>query len=137
MIEVIGWVLLVKGSNIFLLKNESGLGYEWALVGGHVKVDESIRGALKREVYEEVGVLVKEEDMSLQHIIDRRLIGLHKIHFFFLTEIWEGDPYNKEKDIHLDGKWYPLNNLPLDLGPLASSAIQSINKKTIYQEYGW
>jgi len=27
--------------------------------------------------------------------------------------------------------------LPLDLGPLASSTIQSINKKTIYQEYGW
>jgi hypothetical protein len=37
----------------------------------------------------------------------------------------------------LDRKWYPLNNLPQDLGPLASSAIQSINKKTIYQEYKW
>jgi 8-oxo-dGTP diphosphatase len=132
MIEAIVWVLLLKDNNIFLLKNAIDNREEWTLVGGHVEFLESLKSALKREIEEEVGVKVKEENLIFQYIIDRQLGTQHKIHFFFRTTDWENDPCNKEVDRHLAGAWHSLNELPTNLGPLARRAIQSLNNDELY-----
>jgi 8-oxo-dGTP diphosphatase len=137
MIEIIAWALLVNEGNIFLLKKNTELNQEWTLIGGHVDAGESIKSGLKREILEESGVIVQEKDLRFQYIIDRKLKAKHRIHFFFIAEAFEGNPYNKENNTHIAGEWHLLNNLPANLGPLATRAIQSMDNEIIYEEYGW
>lgn len=138
MIEIIVWLILISSNNeVFLLKKNTEISYEYTLVGGHVEKGESLKQALQREVMEETGVKVSQNDLILTTIIDRKLEDKHKIHFFFYTKNWEGKPYNKEPNIHITGEWHSLSNLPNNIGPLAKRAIESLSNNKNFYEYGW
>ena len=137
MIEAIVWLLLIQDGNIFLLKTHNDFGEEYTLIGGHVEPNESLKKALKREVKEEIGINIEEKSLILKYVIDRRLGTKHKIHFFFLANNWQGSPYNNEPHIHLEAGWHPLSNLPKNVGPLASKAINSCNDGQLFSDYGW
>ena len=141
MVEAVVWLLLLKEQKIFLLQKEfkhnPAFTVEFRLIGGDVQNGENLKQALKREVYEEVDVIVEQEDLNLKYVIDRNLEGVHKMHFFFITTHFEGIPYNKEPHIHISGEWYSLDNLPSNIGPLAKQAIGSLNNDEIFGEYGW
>ena len=141
MVELIVWgIIVLGGDEVLLLRKINDLKpekkEEWALVGGHVEAGESFRQALKREIMEEVGITVREEDMEFKYFIDRSLAGQHKAHLFFKITTWQGEVYNKESDIHLEARWHKLDNLPANLGPLATKAIRSLYDNEIYGEYG-
>ncbi|MGI4776472.1 MAG: NUDIX domain-containing protein [Janthinobacterium lividum] len=130
MYKIIVWALLIKKDKILLLKKpDNG---EWTSVGGHVEDHESLKMAVCREAMEELGIKIQEENLSLLCVIDRKLDDAYKFHVFFHASQWEGDPVNKEPDVHTDVEWYKLSNLPDNLGPLASAAIDSLDTKQLY-----
>ncbi len=137
MIDAIVWLMLVHDNKILLQKRVLESGLEYGLIGGHVEQNESLKQALIREVLEESGIAVKDSDLSFQYLIDRKLDNSHKVHFFFYANTWEGRPYNKESDKHMDISWHPLNELPQELGPLSKLAIQSLINHHSFSEYGW
>lgn len=129
MYKLIVWTSLIKKDEILLLKKPEG---EWTLIGGHVEDNESLKMAVIREVMEEVGVQIQEDDLELLCVIDRKLDDAYKFHVFFQTKQWQGNPENKEIYIHSDMKWCKLDDLPDNLGPLASAAIESLKTKQLY-----
>lgn len=137
MIDAIVWLMLVHDNKILLQKRALESGLEYGLIGGHVEQHESLKQALVREVFEESGIIIKDSDLSFQYLIDRKLGSAHKAHFIFYASSWEGRPYNKESDKHMDISWHSLNDLPQELGPLSKLAIQSLTSHQTYSEYGW
>jgi 8-oxo-dGTP diphosphatase len=75
---------------------------------------------LCREVYEEVGIEVKPNE--LEHILtihhsktDYKAQKLDVIEFYFLPKRWEGSPTIKEPDKASELGLFPLNDLPSPL----------------------
>ena len=86
----------------------------WDLPGGHVEVAESPRAALLRELREELGVHVRDDQVaSLPHheLVDSGLaLSVWRI------DSWVGEPVNAAPDEHDEIGWFSLADaLTLDL----------------------
>lgn len=60
------------------------------LPGGRVKLLESSTGALRREIYEEMGILLNEEDMDIKSIIENFFEfdnkKIHELYFLYVLK---------------------------------------------------
>lgn len=105
--------LVLKGNKILLIKRTGKLleGGKWALPGGFIERDETLKEAIEREVIEESGYKIK--NIKLLRFIDdpnRPNEDRQNIAFIFTAEAlgkigesdWEVD----------DQKWFDLNDLP-------------------------
>ena len=133
-------VMLKKDNKIVLTKRKkSGWGKgEYALPGGGVDGNETIRTACAREVKEELGVIVKEEDLQVLHVMHG--IGkndIETIGFFLQTEKWDVEPKNMEPNLHEFIDWYDLDNLPENIVSELKLVLEKISNNEIYSEYGW
>lgn len=60
-----------------------------------------------------------------------------RIDVFFTAEKWEGEIRNLEPEKCDDLSWFDLDNLPENIVPYIRQALECINKKNIYSEFGW
>ena len=133
-------VMLKKDNKVLLTKRiKSGWGEgKYALPGGGVDGNETIRTACAREVKEELGVLVKEEDLKVLHVMHIFVPNSFEgIGFFLQTEKWEGELKNMEPNLHESIGWYDLNNLPENIVSELKLALEKISNNEIYSEHGW
>lgn len=83
--------------------------YNWNLPGGGVKRNESVSDAVKREVFEELGIALphvtelKKYTSSFEYKVDT----IHCFHSIVTTEKIVID----KKEI-LEARWFPKNNIP-------------------------
>jgi len=131
---------LIKDNQILLaLRQQTSYenGY-YGLIGGRVENGETVHQALIREIYEEVGVAVKYEDMKLAHIISfKRGNGNEIISFDFIVNNWQGEPINKEPHKHAHVKWFSLDNLPENFINRHKTAYECYQKGVYYSSYGY
>lgn len=105
--------LILKDNQILLEKRNSKLieGGKWALAGGYVERDETLKEALKREVFEETGYKIK--NIKLIRIIDnpnRPNEDRQNIAFVFRCQAVEKvGEHDWEVD---DLQWFDLDKLP-------------------------
>jgi mutator protein MutT len=97
-----------SGSEILLIKNNYGMA-SWTFPGGKIKRGEIAEDAVKREVMEETGILVKNV----------RQIGQFESTREYKRDnitVFAGEAVNKELNIDhgeiLEAKWFFLDNLP-------------------------
>ncbi|MBU1110344.1 NUDIX hydrolase [Patescibacteria group bacterium] len=108
--------VIQKGEEVLLLKRakEPHKG-TWVVPGGHVKHNEDLETAVKREVREETGLDIKVIGTVCTHRddlgIDPR--GFHLAVTFLTTPINGKIRKNKEA---MAIKWFKLNRLPKNLG---------------------
>lgn len=101
--------VIIKGGKVLLIKR----GVEpfkdfWALPGGYVEWDETVEGAVKREVSEELGLSVKTlEFIGLYS--DPKRHPRQCIDMAYAVEV-EGDV--NVGDDAVDWKWESINSLP-------------------------
>jgi 8-oxo-dGTP pyrophosphatase MutT (NUDIX family) len=106
-----------------LLMLRAGTGYMdgfWATVAGHVETGESCQQAAARELLEEVGVRVHEDDLEPLTTIHRTGSAApveQRVDFFFACRRWRGDPLLVEPDKAADLGWFPLSRLPEPVVP--------------------
>ena len=90
-------VIEQDGKYLFVKRAHTGMadGF-YMLPGGHVDEGESVLQATARELKEELGIDVKEEDLEFQLV---EPIKTH-ITFFFKVKKYIGTPQNRESEKH-------------------------------------
>jgi ADP-ribose pyrophosphatase YjhB (NUDIX family) len=130
------YVFLRRGDKIaFLLRTNTDYmrGY-WGSVGGKVEKDETYTEAAVREAKEEAGVTVAPE--NLKHVLtSHRLEGTLWVDVFFMVTEWEGEPVNAEPDTHGELKWLDIHDLPDNVAPVLTNALDAIEAGKTYVEF--
>ena len=109
-------VFLMRDNNVLLMKraNTGWLDGFYTIPGGHIDEGEQASTAAAREAREEAGVNIHEAGLTCVHIDHRKDFGDDKVYidFFFVTNTWEGEPYNAEPEKCSKVAWFDIDNLP-------------------------
>lgn len=118
-------IMLRKDNSILLLHRAHTGFYDnfWAFPGGSIERHETIVDAAIREAEEELGIALHAQSLTLLHILHSYRSSGDSLGFYFVTETWNGEPYNKEPDKHSALEWFDLNNLPASLFPAAQHVL--------------
>ena len=143
------WVagLIVSEGRVLLLhRSNTGFGDGfWSLPGGKIDSGEKPSEAIKREIFEEIGIDATYRFSCVVHYTDfvpcsqadedKPIIDL--MGFFFCAQKWVGSIENKEPHKHSDLKWFPLEALPSNLLPIGKIAIANYLNDLPYSEAGF
>ncbi|CNH57732.1 nucleoside triphosphate pyrophosphohydrolase [Yersinia thracica] len=90
----------------------------WEFPGGKIEQSETPELALKRELLEETGIVVKEAVLLkvLEHTFTDRIVTLH----FYMVEMWDGEPFGREGQ---PMRWVKQSELLVEDFPPANVAI--------------
>lgn len=136
------YLALTDQDNVLLVKRgdtpfESG---KYCLVAGHIENNETPFQAMIREAKEEVGIDISPEDLQIAHIMYRQRAfedGVPYVDFFLLCDKWQGEIQNLEPHKTTELRWTPMNELPPEIIPYIRQALECIERKELYSEYGW
>jgi 8-oxo-dGTP pyrophosphatase MutT (NUDIX family) len=121
-----------KGEVFFLRRANTG----WAdgmltVPAGHVDKGDTVLQAAIKEVREEAGVAVKEEDLEFVHVAYMRD---EYVIFCFRAKTWEGTPHIGEPHLSSEAIWIPKNNLPQDVVPQLRNLFVHIQQNVFFSE---
>ncbi|WP_272521452.1 8-oxo-dGTP diphosphatase MutT [Providencia sp. PROV202] len=106
--------------HIFITQRPEGthMAGFWEFPGGKLEKGEDPKGALIRELEEEVGIAVTDCDLyhQVDHEFDDRFITL----YFFMVSGWKNDPYGKEGQ---KSRWIEQQSLIAEEFPPANRVI--------------
>ena len=129
-----------NGKEEILLQKRQNTGYMdgyWDFsASGHVDADEPMKNAMVREAFEELGIVIKKEDLEFVSLIHKNK-GCIYYNGYFKAKIWNNNPQIIEKDKCEEIRWFEVNNLPENLIDDRIEAIKNYKNKTSYSEYGW
>ena len=112
--------VVLRGTQVFisLRANTAHQGGKWEFPGGKVDNGESVTQALARELYEEIGVVVRASEplLVIEHDYQDKRVKLD-VH---LVKAFEGEPYGKENQ---QTRWLEIQALQEDEFPAANIAI--------------
>ena len=139
-LPVVAHVFLLHSGSVLLVRR-SNTGFKdgsYGPVGGHLESGETIQQAAIRECHEEIGVIIKSEDLKIigvTHYNSSAGAG-QGIDFFLIAKKWEGEPFLKaECD---DMQWCPIDDLPQKIMPFVKRAIEHhLLKGVWFDEIGW
>lgn len=139
---VAAFLLLEKGetSDSVLLGKRKNTGYrdgQYCTVAGHMEEGETAPDCIVREAKEEVGIIIKPEDISVVHVMHRNVPGLVYFDFYCHCSRWTGEPRNAEPDKCSSIGWFSKTNLPNTLIDHVRVAFDYIQSGVPYSEYGW
>jgi 8-oxo-dGTP diphosphatase len=108
-------LILYHKGQILLLKQTKPNGGNYTLVGGTVEAFETAPQALIREAFEEAGVVLREKDLQLVHVLQKVKNGEQRITLYFKTYRWEGQLMAREVHKFKECEWFHLDKLPKNL----------------------
>ena len=94
-------------------KNRYGAG-SYSLIGGKLKKGETFESCMVREIEEEIGIKVKEEDLEIINM-GNTIKEKHFVQIGILVKKYEGNIENKEPHKCADLQFFDLENLPDNL----------------------
>ncbi len=115
-IVVDGRILLIER----LTDPEAGC---WGLAGGKVDLFEAVPAAVEREILEEIGLVIRADDLLC--IVDQidEAGGSHWVSSVYLVTDFTGEPAVLEPHKAGGIGWFPLNALP---SPLTQSTVTAV-----------
>ncbi|MGO1077670.1 NUDIX domain-containing protein [Inquilinus sp. CA228] len=97
----------------------------WGLPGGKVDFGETVEAAVRREIEEELGVVLRLDGLlCLVDQIDRDA-GTHWVAPVYRAAITKGDPANREPAALAAIGWFALDALPQPLTLATRAAIEA------------
>ena len=132
------YLFLIENDQI-LLQRRCNTGFfdgHYGVPAGHMEGNESPRSACVREIKEEIGIDIKEEDLECVHVMHRKTED-ERIDFFFVAKTYNGKPENCELDKCDDLRTFPLQELPENMVDYVEQALSEYQKGSAYSEWGW
>lgn len=131
--------LILKRGNKILFHLRKNTGYcdgMWSLVAGHVENGESATAAMIRETYEEIGLKLSPEQITVVHVMHRQTNRLN-VDVFFDCPLWEGTIQNCEPEKCEKLEFFALENLPINIVDYNAVALKAVLNEEFYSEQGW
>ena len=131
-------LLLIKDGKVLLMKrcNTGYMDGMYGFISGHLEKGESLSSAIIRESTEEVGIVLKEEDLKFVCAI-RRGDNSNYFNYFFTTDKFEGDPSIKEPNKCDELIWCNIKDLPENIIVAEKRAIENYQKNIYLDEYNF
>ena len=101
--------VLTRGNEVLLVRHTYGRRWQWDLPGGGVHRGEEPRGAVEREVREELGI--EPDDFVLVGELFERIGGKHDQLWCFRAELGRGELAPSPVEI-AEARWFPHDSLP-------------------------
>lgn len=106
--------------------------------GGHLEENETLRQAIIRETEEEIGILIKEENLKLSSLIHATVEDGNKYLFsVFYTRQYEGEPQIMEPNKCDQLMWCKIDELPDNIIQSRKLMIENYQSGNTYSEYGF
>lgn len=126
------------GTRKILLHKRKNTGYEdgkWDIAGsGHVDAGETARLALIRECKEELGIVVRQEDLSFAHLSHRFAADRVYYDIYFIVKKYSGAPAIMEPQKCAGLEWFAIDKLPQDIIKCRRADIQNYFGGVLYSE---
>lgn len=129
-------LILYHKGKILLLRQTKPNGGNYTLVGGNVESMEYARQSLIRESFEEAGILLKEKDLKLVHVLHKNEPkGIHRVVLYFKAYKWEGELKSREPHKFKEAEWFDLEALPRNLTETIRHVLDEYRKGNLYSEF--
>ncbi len=138
------YLVLLRGGRV-LLSRRFQTGWQdgqYSLPAGHLDGSETFRQAMAREAREEIGIILRPEDMRVAHMMHRYAVPnpeelRERMDAFVVAEHWEGELEILEPEKCDDLRWFPLDALPENIIPCIRVALGHIREGVTYSEFGF
>jgi 8-oxo-dGTP pyrophosphatase MutT (NUDIX family) len=137
LVSAVHLFLIREGQVLLLLRRNTG--YEdgsYSVVAGHLNGGEEVRAAAIREAEEEVGIEISPQDVEVVGVMHRRSDD-ERIDFFLVASSWSGEIINNEPGKCGDLSWYDLKELPENVIPYVSRALENYRRGRWFDSFGW
>ncbi|MEM9338358.1 MAG: NUDIX domain-containing protein [Bacteroidota bacterium] len=133
-------ILEREGKILLLLRSNTGFeDGKYSFISGKIEPGESLLQSAIREAWEEAGITVKKEEVSLVHTLHRQTADQQTnwVDFFFKAENWSGEIVNKEPHKCGGLHWFDRNELPENtVGYIRNTLAHTLNGVS-YDEMDW
>jgi ADP-ribose pyrophosphatase YjhB (NUDIX family) len=118
-----GAAIIVAGRILLLRRKTAPEAGAWGLPGGKIDLFETAAAATRREVHEELGIVIDPVDLLC--FVDQidRAGGTHWVAPVYLVRDFDGTPTNREPAKHDGPRWFALDALPAFLTTPTRGAI--------------
>ncbi|HVX91378.1 MAG TPA: NUDIX domain-containing protein [Candidatus Paceibacterota bacterium] len=133
------FLFLIEDGKI-LLQRRANTGFMdgwYGVPSGHLDGGETAREGGAREFREEIGIIVKPEDLTIVEVMHRKADRDERIDFFMTARAYEGTIENKEPEKCDDLAWFPLEALPENMIDYIKAALEAYQRGEQYAEFGW
>ena len=124
-------VVFVREDRVFLARRQGAHGEgTWASAGGHLEWGETLEECARREVLEELGLIVG--DLKFLCVSNIIAYDRHYVDVEFLGEIGDQEPRLAEPEAFSQSGWFPLDDLPQPLFQAVILALESYRSGVYY-----
>ena len=134
---------IIQMDNKVLLQKRINTGYMDGFydlgAAGHLESGESLKMAMKREIKEELGVIVKLENINFASIVHKKDVesGLEYMYVYFKVKNFTDKPSIMEPNKNAALQWFDLNDLPANLISDRQTVLNNLTNDSFYDEFGW
>ena len=123
-LKIVSGVLLQDNQILLCLrKNTEFYPNHWAFPVGRLEQGENYLDALRRELFEEIGVqLIEAENLTTLYDYE-----LNVEHVVYRVNVWRGQIENLEPELCESVAWFSLADLPQPLTPATQKIIDSLS----------
>jgi 8-oxo-dGTP diphosphatase len=132
-------LILRDGEGQVLFGQRQNTGWadgQLGLPSGHLEDGESATAGTAREAEEEVGVLVKTDNLRMVHVMHHRT-NSGRVALFFEAHDWAGEITNTEPDKCAGWSFVDPAAPPAEIVPYIAQALRHIDAGVVYSEGGW
>ena len=134
---------IIQMDNKVLLQKRINTGYMDGFydlgAAGHLESGESLEMAMQREIKEELGVIVKLENINFVSIVHKKdgESGLEYMYVYFKIKNFTDKPSIMEPNKNAALQWFDLNDLPANLISDRQTVLNNLTNDSFYDEFGW